>query len=151
MQQNLPQALFVYFIVFKKGTEKCHFETCGKFLFCSYFNGISFIGFLLKKLSYVFQQIFAISDHFEKIGVKGVKNHIFKISHRILMGFVANDSLWKMQQQLPTNVFVNLTIFEIQGTKRGCKASFCAVWEIIIFHQISMGFFSLGSSQRKIW
>ena len=50
----------------------------GYFYFLSDFDEISVIGFLSKKLLYVCQQIFAISDHFEKIGVKGVKNAVSK-------------------------------------------------------------------------
>ena len=132
---ELTPRLIVYLIVFKiKGSKTCHFEPCGIFLFSIWFRWDFFHWIPLKKAFICeptdFCYLWPFRENWcqrgKKRGVKGEKRiiYFFKISHRILTRFVANKSLWKMQQQLYTNTFLYLTVFEIQEAKEGCKGNF---------------------------
>ena len=151
MQQKLFPGIFSYIMPFlsykgPKGAIKHHFVPSGKFLFFIRF----WWGFLywipLKERWDRYSIRFSLSPTVSEKNLTEVRekfnfSKIF-ISHPILMGFVANDSLWKMQQKLFPSIFSYIMPFlSYKGPKGAIKHHFVPSGIFLFFIRFWWGFF----------
>ena len=151
---ELTPRLIVYLFVFKIKGSKRQWNVSFWALWDIFIFYLISMRFLSKKLLYVCQQIFAISDHFEKIGVKGVKNAVSKGKNALFIflkfpivfwrGLLQTNPCEKSNNSYQRTLLYILPFLRYTRPKRAAK-------EILIFHQISVGLLLLWSSQRKIW